>query len=175
MDAPILMPDLVRQFGNMFVQKPIASDGANTFKAGAFVYLVAGVLTLVPSDGVLVYGQTPDKSHAATEYPPEAIFGENHWVFSPLDAEFEINVGVVTAGALVVGEAGNAAQVEDVVLGGAYGIATATSGAHAGFQFLDPTETAATLFIVTGFVDNVTSTAYNGRVRVKIIPSKVQP
>jgi hypothetical protein len=175
MDRPILVPELVRQFGNMFVQKPIASDSSNTFKAGSLVTLTAGVLVLVATDGVLVYGQTPDISHAATESVPQALFGENHWVFSPLDAEFEINVGHLSSNALVVGAANSAKTPGDVVLGGQYAIATATSGAYAGFQVLDTTDTTNKLFVVTGFVDGVASTDANGRVRVKILPSCIQP
>jgi len=171
------MPDLTRQFGNMNVMRPAVTDGSNTFRAYALLSLVAGVLTLIPSDGVLCYGQTPDKSHTSTEGPPEILprpagEGENHYCFSPLDAQFEINVGVVTAGVPVIGA--SAAKPADVVIGGVYGIATATSGQYSGFQFLDPTETTATLFSVVSFVDQVLSDDYNGRVRVKIIPSKIQ-
>ena len=171
--APILVPELTRQFGNMNVQKPIAPDASQTFRAGSLVYLVAGVLTLVPSDGVLLYGQTPDISHGPTEVPPQALFGENHYVFSPLDAEFEINVGAVSAGSLVVGAS---AQVPSTaVIGTAYGIATiTTAGPLQGIQVLDLLEVTATLFTVVGFVDNVLPTDWNGRVRVKAIPSKVQ-
>lgn len=156
----------------MNVQKPIAPDSANTFKAGSLVYLVAGVLTLIATDGVLCYGQTPDISHAATEIPPQAFFGENHYCFSPLDAEFEINVGAVSANALVIGA--SAQTIAAVTLGAVYGIATPTSGTYAGIQVLDPTDTTNTLFQVVGFVDGVLSDDYNGRVRVKIIPSKIQ-
>lgn len=170
--APILQPELVRISGNMFQQKPVAPDSTNTFKAGTLVYLVAGVLTLIPSDGVLIYGQTPDISHGSTEIPPQALFGENHYVFSPLDGEIEINVGVVSAGALVIGS--SAAKPSDVTIGTQYGIALATSGTYAGIQFLDPTEVTALLFQVTSMVDGVLSDDYNGRVRVKIIPSKIQ-
>ncbi len=175
-DSPILRPDLVRQFGNMFVQRPIAPDSSNTFAAFSLVYLVSGVLTLVATDGVLVYGLTPDASKAATDTVPQAFFGENHYVFSPVDAEFEINVGHLSGTALVVGAASSAKTPADVVLGAEYGIATPTTGTYAGYQVLDPTETTATLFRVVGFVDGIgaTSTYANGRVRVKIIPSKIQ-
>lgn len=171
------MPNLVRQFGNMNVQRPPVSDGGNTFKANALVKLASGALALVATDDVVCYGQTPDKSHASTDTVPETLprgpgEGENHYVFSPLDAEFEINLGSLSGTAIVTGA--SAAKPADVVIGGVYGIATPTTGTWAGFQFLDPTETTATLFQVVGFVDGVLSDDQNGRVRVKIIPSKIQ-
>lgn len=170
--APILVPEMVRTSGNMFQQKPIAPDSSNTFKAGSLVYLVAGVLTLIANDGVLIYGQTPDISHASTEIPPQSFFGENHYVFSPLEAEIEINVGALSGTALVIGA--SAKTPGDVVIGTQYGIATPTTGDYAGIQVLDPTEVTALLFQVVANVDGVLSTDYNGRVRVKIIPSKIQ-
>lgn len=170
--AAIAMPELVRQSGNMFTQRPVATDSTNTFKAGALVYLVAGILTLVPTAGVLVYGQTPDISHAATDIPPVAFFGENHYVFSPLDAEFEINVGALAANALVIGAA--AQTPATAVLGTSYGIATATAGAYAGFQFLDTTNTTNLIFQVTGVPDGVLTDDQNGRVRVKVLTPKIQ-
>lgn len=170
--APILQPEMVRTAGNMFYQKPIAPDSTNTFKAGTLVYLVAGVLTLVPTDGVLVYGQTPDISHAATEIPPQALFGENHYVFSPLESEIEINLGTLSGTAIVIGA--SAAKPADVVVGTQYGIAVPTTGTYAGIQFLDPTEVTALLFQVVGIPDGVLTDDQNGRVRVKIIPSKIQ-
>lgn len=175
--TPILVPDMCRVAGNMFIQKPVAPDSSNSFKAGALLYLVSGVLTLIPSDGVLIYGQTPDIQHASTDLPPTILprpvgEGENHYVFGPEGAEFEINIGALSSNALVIGS--SAKVLADVTLGTQYGIATPTSGAYAGIQVLDPTETSALLFQVTGFVDGTLSTDYNPRVRVKIIPSKIQ-
>lgn len=180
---PLLAVDLTRQFGNMNVQKPPITDGANTFIRNALVYITAGALAAIPADGVLCYGQTPDKSHTATEGPPDTLprglgEGELHYPFSPLDAEFEINLAVVTAGVPVIGA--TAQTLAAVVVGGVYGITIATSGQYAGLQFLDPTETTATLFQVTAIdlkaPDGLAQAAddYNPRVRVKIIPSKIQ-
>lgn len=180
---PLLMPDLVRQFGNMNVQKPPVTDGSNTFLAKALVYIASGALAVIPTDGVLCYGQTPDKSHTATELPPEILprpvgEGELHYPFSPLDAEFEINLAELSSNAPVTGA--SAATLADVEVGVAYGISTATSGPYAGMQFLTPSETTATLFIVTSkdvLAPNGQVQAaddYNPRVRVKIIPAKIQ-
>lgn len=180
---PLLAVELTRQLGNMNVQKPPITDGGNTFLAKALVYITAGALAAIPSDGVLCYGQTPDKSHTATELPPEILprpvgEGELHYPFSPLEAEFEINLAVVTAGEPVVGA--TAQTLAAVAVGTQYGIAIATSGVHAGKQFLDPTETTALLFQVVAkdlpAPDGLpqASDDYNPRVRVKIIPSKIQ-
>ncbi len=177
--APILMPDLVRTPQNLFVQKPVVGDSTNTFKANALVQLSGGALVLVPtgSGGVLVYGITPDKSHASTDGLPDILprpigEGENHHVFSLMDGEIEINVGSLSTNALVIGS--SAAKPSDVTIGTQYGIATATSGTYSGYQFLDPTNTTNLLLQVTGFVDGVLSDDYNGRVRCKVIPSCIQ-
>lgn len=175
--APIKMPDLVRTPNNMFVQKPVVGDSTSTFKANSLVTITAGILVLVASTGILVYGITPDKSHTSTETVPETLprglgEGENHYVFSPLDGEFEINVGALSSTAIVIGA--SAKTPGDVVIGTKYGIATPTTGDYAGMQFLDPTNTTQLLFQVTGFVDGVLSTDYNGRVRCKIISSTIQ-
>lgn len=181
MQIGLQMPSLVRQVGNLMTQRPIASDSSNTILKNAFVTLTAGVLVAVATDGVLLYGWMPDSSHLATDIPPTALFGENHWPFSPVEAEFEINVAALSANAPVTGA--SAKTIADVVLGGVYAIATATSGVYAGFQFLDPTDTTNTLFQVTaipGLTDPLMVPSfgvagdYNPRVRVKIIPSKIQ-
>lgn len=182
--CPIKQVELTRQLGNMNVQKPPITDSGNTFIAGALVYITAAALAVVPSDGVLCYGQTPDKSHTATELPPDILprpigEGELHYPFSPLEAEFDINLAVVSAGVPVTGA--TAQTLAAVTVGTQYGIALATSGAYSGQQFLDPTEVTALLFtVVEKYAVNPTdglaqaSDDYNPRVRVKIIPSKIQ-
>lgn len=171
--ASILMPELKRQFGNMNIQRPPVSDSSNTFLAKSLVYLSSGALAAIATAGVLCYGQTPDGSHLATDAVPAVLFGENHYVFSPLDAEFEINVGAVASSTDVQVGAG-AKTPGDVVIGTKYGIYVPTTGIYAGVQFLDPTNTSNLLFQVVGKVDNVLDTDYNGRVRVKIVPSTIQ-
>lgn len=175
--APILSPDLVRTPQNLFVQKPWVGDSTNTFAANRLLTITSGALVLVATAGILVYGLTPDQSHLSTDGPfttlPRGLGeGENHWVFSPLDGEFEINVGALSSNALVIGS--SAQQPSAVTIGAKYGIATATSGAYSGQQFLDPTNTTNLLFQVTGFVDGVLTDDYNGRVRAKLIPSTIQ-
>lgn len=174
MDAPLLQPAIVRQFGNMQVQKPPVSDGSNDFLAGSFVKLSSGNLAACATDDVVCYGWCPDKSHAPTDMPPEALYGENHWPFSPDDnAEFEINI---TSGAGTFGQANSAPQRSAVSIGSSYGILRMTSGVHNGKQFLAADDTTNTLFTVVGWVDGVNGAAdtYNPRVRVKVIKSKIQ-
>jgi hypothetical protein len=178
--APILQPYLVRQFGNMNVSRPPVSNANNAFPASVFVQLDGSQnLQIVPSSYgqlELIYGWTPDKSHLSTDIPPVTLFGQNHYPFSPLDAEFEINTGTLTStgtGDLVLG---SAASPGLVVLGGKYGISTATTSVttpYANYQVLDPTITSYPVFEVVGFVDGVASTDWNGRVRVKVIPAQI--
>lgn len=175
--APIKMPNLVRTANNLFIQKPAVSDASNTFLANALVRLTSGNLVLVATAGVLVYGQTPDKSHLATETVPTTLpralgSGEDHYVWSLLEGVLAINVGSLSTNALVIGS--SAAKPSDVTVGATYGIATATSGDYSGMQFLDPTETGNTLFQVVGFPDDVLQSDYNGRVYAKVIASKIQ-
>lgn len=174
MDSAIIQPDLVMTPGNMFIQKPVLGDSTNTFKAGALVTNTAGVLVLIATAGVLIYGQTPDISHTALETVPQAFNGENHWVFDPTGGIIEINIGHANGTDVFIGIAGPAKQRSDVVIGGVYGILTPTTGVYAGVQFLDPTNTATTLFTVVGFIDNTLAVDYNCRVRVKPIASKIQ-
>lgn len=170
MDQPIIMPRLVRQTGNMQTQKPPISDGGNSFLAGSLVVISSAVLIAVATAGVLVYGWSPDESKLSTDKPPTAFFGENHYPFL-LDenAELEVNVGTVSANALVVGAANTAKQQSDAVIGTSYGIARATSGTYSGYQVLDPTNTTQLFWVVTGFPDNTAAADYNGLVRVKIL------
>lgn len=174
MDAIIRQPAIVRQFGNMQVQKPPLSDASNDFLAGSFVKIASGALAACVTDDLVCYGWCPDRSKAPTELPPEAPFGENHYPFSPSDnAEFEINI---TNGAGTIGEAGGAPQRAAVAIGSSYGILRLTSGAHIGKQMLAADDTTNTLFTVVGFVDGEqgSATIYNPRVRVKVIQSKIQ-
>lgn len=177
MQSPILMPDLVRTPNNLFVQKPVVGDASNTFLARALLTITSGALVLVATGGILCYGITPDQSHAPTDGLPTILprglgEGENHYLFSLMDGEIEINVGALSSNALVIGS--SAQTPANVTIGAQYGIATATSGAYSGMQFLDPTNTSNKLFQVTGFVDGVGSGDYNGRVRAKLIPSTIQ-
>lgn len=172
MQIPLKMPDMTRTQGNMFIQRPVVGDASNTFLGGALVTITAGALILVATGGVLVYGQVPDNSQPPGQILPVAFFGENHWVFSPLDSEIEMNIAALSANAPVIGA--SAKTLADVVVGTTYGIATATSGTYAGMQFLDPTNTSNLLLQVTGIVDGMLAGDFNPRVRCKVLPACVQ-
>lgn len=170
--APILLPYLSRQLGNMNIMKGVVSDGGNSFLTQSFVYITGGNLAVVPTAGVLVYGQTPNPSQLSTSYAPVTLYGQNHWCFTPLDAEFDINCGALSANAVVIGS-GSQAQ-STAVIGTSYGIATATAGTYSGYQFLDTTNTSQLLFTVVGYPANTSPSDYNGRVRVRVITSCIQ-
>lgn len=170
--APILRPDLVRTPGNMFIQKPVVGDAANTFGPQSLVKLAAGALVLCATAEVLLYGITPDGSKTAAQTAPEAIFGEQHWVFDCRAGEIEINVAAAAGGDIAIGA--GAQTPATAVIGTAYGIVTPTTGLYAGIQMLDLSNTATVMFIVVGKVDNVLDTDYNGRVRVKPVPAVIQ-
>lgn len=173
--APILLPYLSRQLGNMNTMKGVVSDGGNTFLRQSFVYISGGNLTLVASQGVLVYGQTPNPSQLSTSYAPVTLYGQNHWCFSPLDAEFDINCGALSGGATGSLVIGSSSQPQSAaVIGTSYGIATATTGTYAGYQFLDTTNTTQLLFTVVGYPARTATTDYNGRVIVRVITSCIQ-
>lgn len=175
MDQPIIMPRLVRQFGNMQAQKAPISDGGNSFLAGSLVVISSAVLAAVATAGVLVYGWSPDESKTATQKPPDSFFGENHYPFT-LDesAELEMNVGTISTNALVVGAANSAVQQSSAVIGTSYGIGRATTGTYSGYQVVDTSNTTNLVFTVVGFPDNTAAADYNGLVRVKIVKACLQ-
>jgi hypothetical protein len=179
MDAAILMPDLVKTPGNMFIQKPLLPDGSSTFLARALLTNTSGTLVAIASAGVLCYGMAPDPSHAATDTPPTAMFADNHYPWDVTGGEIEINVGTLsgtTTGSLNAGAAGSAITPAAFTIGGEYGIVTATTGTYAGYQFISnaAVAAAAALFVVVGKVDGVADTDYNGRIRVKVKTNMIQ-
>lgn len=169
------MPRLVRQSGNMEIQKPPVSNGGNSFLAGSFVVISSSILAAVATAGVLCYGWVPDVSHLSTDQPPVTFYGQNHYPFNPSPgAEFELNVGTLSSNALVVGQANSAVQQSAAVIGTSYGIARATSGTYSGYQVLDTSNTTNLIFTVLGYPDNTLSTDYNGLVRVKLVAATIQ-
>lgn len=187
--ASIRRPELVRQIGNMNTQRAPVTDAANSFSAQDLVTVTAGALVKIATAGVLLYGWVLDISHASTELPPQSFFGESHYVLDPHFAEFEINTGTVngtnagnvatfSAGSATentgTGSGASAANPSLVTIGTAYGVLTPTAGTFTGVQFLDPANTATTLFTVVAKIDGVNDTDGNGRVRVRPIETKIQ-
>lgn len=185
---PIRRPLLLQQSGNMHLQKPPIPDGANSFKAGDLVQLTgSGQLQLVPDSTAtagtrLFWGQTPDDSKAATDVPPVAFFGENHYCFSLEDAIIEMNItngGTVAAktaagvGDATVNNGTVGPQLSAVTLGASYAIRSDAVG-YVGVQMVWVTETANPAVQVVGIAPNQTTADYNGRVLVKIPRAQLQ-
>lgn len=187
---PIRRPLLLQQNGNMHLQKPpIADDATSLFQGGDLVFIgpgLAGVpaagrlglvptTTAVPAESQVVWGISPDGSKTATQVPPEAFFGENHYCFSVEDAIIEMNITNAAGG---VGDAtvNNGAvgpQLSAVTLGAFYGIRTNAVN-YVGVQMVDVSNTTNTLVQVVGIAPNQTTVDYNGRVLVKIPRAKLQ-
>lgn len=175
MIAVIRRPNIVQVAGNMARQRPPIGDGGNAFYAGDLVYIASGVLALVPTDGVLVWGQTKDDSHTSTQKPPDAFFGENHYCESVEECTIEMNITNDAGG---VGDAttNNGAagpQLSAAAIGTAYGIHAGATD-YVGVQMVNVEELTATLVTVVGYAPNQSLTDYNGRVLVRPIASKIQ-
>jgi hypothetical protein len=171
MDIPIQMPYLERQKGNLFIQKSPLTDGGNTFPANSIVQINSGALRAVPTGGVAAYGWANSPSRSATIAPPDSLplglADERHYPFDPEGAIFVLNITDASGN---IGEANGAPTLAEAVIGSEFGIHTATNGV----QFVNVDETTDTLFKVVGWVDGQSSTDYNGKVYVQIIPSKIQ-
>jgi hypothetical protein len=187
MIAKIRRPMLVQQYGNMNTQRAPVGDGSNTFVAGDLVQLAAGVLLLVPDTTAvattqLVWGQTPDNSKLATDIPPVAFYGENHYCFDLTDAIVEMNItnGGTVAGKTAAG-VGDATtnngtvgpQLSAVTIGAKYGIRSDAVN-YVGVQMLWVTETANGWVTVVGIAPNQSLADYNGRVLVKFPKANIQ-
>lgn len=178
--AKIRRPTLLQQHGNLHTQRPPIPDSSNTFVGGDLVQISSGALLLVPTTSgtastQLVWGQTPDDSKTATQIPPEAFFGQNHYCFDVTDAIIEMNITNSSGG---VGDAttNNGAagpQLSAVTIGASYGIRT-DAASYVGVQMVDVSNTTNTLVTVVGIAPNQSLADYNGRVLVKIPKAKIQ-
>lgn len=168
MDTTVRMPFFERRKDNLHIQKPVQPNGATAFPARSFVYISAGILVPVATAGVLCYGWSPDKSHAATDKPPEAIFGVNHWPFDPKDAIYVMNI---TDSSGHIGQANTAPQLSAAVVGTSYGI---YRDGTTGMQMLDVANTTNLFAKVVALYPNQALTDYNGLVLVEILPAVIQ-
>jgi hypothetical protein len=161
------MPFLERRKDNLHIQKPVQANGATAFAARSLVKLAAGVLTPCVTADVVCYGQAPDASHAATDQPPTALFGQNHWCFDPRDAQFIVNI---TNDDGDIGQANGAPQLSAVAVGGKYGLVRDANG----YQMLNVEDTTALFFVVVAIYPNQALTDYNGLVLVELVPDIIQ-
>lgn len=167
MDTPIRMPFLERRSDNLHIQKAVQPNGATTFQARSFVKLAAGVLVPCVSADVLCYGWSPDASHAATDQPPAALYGQNHWPFDPKDCFFVMNI---TDAAGHIGQANAAPQLSAAVVGTSYGLLRDANG----YQMLNVANTTNLFAKVTALYPNQALTDYNGLVIVQLLPAVLQ-
>lgn len=172
---PVKNPTLVKQIGNMNVQREKLDEAATqTWLPNSLVTNTSGALVLVATAGVLVYGLTPDGSHLSTDKPPVAFNGQTHWPFDLSNTELEISV----IGATRTLNATDA-EWQDVTIGAQYGIYTETANtagkAPKNTQMLDLSNTTNKLFTVLGPAsDTVALTDTNVRVRVALVPTTIQ-
>lgn len=164
-------------------------NGTNSFLASSFVVVSGGYLTQIASQAILTCGLCIDSSHpAGVVNPPSAFFADNHWPIAPQGVQFLINIGTLSGGATgsaVVGQANSAKQISNVTVGTSYGVAVATTGTYAGYEFLDPTNTTQLLFTVVGIPtlrgvapqgapEGQTTATYNGIVIVELVSGTTQ-
>lgn len=154
----------------MEVKPPIA-NGSNEFLAGSFVKRDGSLMAACVTDDVVCVGWSGGPSVASGERRPEKYWQANY-PLNPDGTDFLINV---TDSSGSVGQASSAPQASAVTIGSSYGIYRWTSGPLEGVQALNKDETTDTLFQVTALGPNTAAADYNGLVRVRIIPSKVQP
>lgn len=167
MDTPIRMPFLERRKDNLHIQKPVQPNGGTAFPARSFVKLAAGILVPCVTADVVCYGWSPDKSHASTDQPPDALFGQNHWPFDPKDAQFVMNI---TDGTGHIGQAAGAPQLSSAVVGTSYGLFRDANG----FQMLNTADTSNLFAKVIALYPNQALTDYNGLVLVELVPAVIQ-
>jgi hypothetical protein len=167
MDTPIRMPFLERRRDNLHIQKSVQPNGATAFPANSFVKLSAGVLVPCVTDDVVCYGWSHDKSHASTDQPPEALYGQNHWPFDPDGCLFVMNI---TDASGHIGQAAGAPQLSAAVVGTAYELYRDANGV----QMLDVSATTNKFAKVVALYPNQALTDYNGLVIVELYPGVIQ-
>ena|SRR5436190_3974067 len=167
MNTPIRMPFLERRRDNLHIQKGVQPNGATAFPAHSFVKLAAGILVPCVTADVVAYGWCPDASHAATDVPPTALFGQNHWPFALNDTQFVMNI---TDSSGHIGQANGAPQLSAAVVGTAYGLYRDANG----YQMLDVANTTNLFAKVVQLYPNQALTDYNGLVIVEILPAVLQ-
>jgi hypothetical protein len=164
MDTGIRMPFLERRRDNLHIQKPVQPNGATAFAANSFVKLVAGVLVPCVTADVVCYGWSHDSSHTATEQPPAALYGQNHWPFALEDSQFVMNI---TNNAGNIGQAAGAPQLSAAVVGTSYGIVRDANG----YQMLNVQDVTNLFAKVIAYYPNQALTDYNGLVLVEVLPA----
>lgn len=170
--------------GAVAVQKDAVTEATSqTWLAGSLTYTsgtgASMVLNGLATDGVLVYGMSPDSAvGTGSSVPPARLFGTQHYPFDVRDRILEINAisgtniativsaGVTWAGGGTGGVALAAAQQ--------YAVFVPTSGTYTNINFLDVDDTTNKLFEIVSLAPNQSTADGSPRVWVKVIPTKIQ-
>lgn len=172
-NAPIQRPRLHQSPGTPWpgLQLSALSDSSNTFTAGQFLKVASGVLAPYVADDTGIVGLCQDPSHAATDEPYTAPFGENHNVIGLRGAIFVMNI---TDGSGTVGS-GSTAQ-SDVTIGALYS-ARYLGSIDTGCLALDASDSGTAtknIFRVVAKWPQDAAADFNGRVMVQILDTAIQ-
>lgn len=165
--APITKPFVASTARPEFCTRPQITDGSNTFTAFNFVYVTSNALAQCPTNATTVYGLVLDPSHAATDEPYDAPFGQLHEVVDTDQAVFVVNI---TDGSGNIGS-GSTTQ-EDVAIGSNYELLVKSGGDYDGYQFLDSSASTNVFFRVEGRYELDAATDFNGRVYASVVATR---
>lgn len=166
--APIVLPT-VANLQPPFPCRQEQTNGDNTYNALSFVYLTSGALAKVATAATACYGLCPDQSHASTDSPVDAIWGQRHSCIDPNKAQFVVNV--TTTG----GTIGSSTTTQsDVSIGTGYGVYVQSGGSYDGYAFLNGADTTNDFFRVVGYYTADATDDYNGRVIVEVVNAVIQ-
>lgn len=195
MIAQIQMPQIFQESGFFVpVQKdPVGEAASQSWLAGAFVYTsgtgASVVLNMVPVNGTVIYGQSPDAAIGSGSppvmlKPPQSLFGLMHYPFDPRDRIFAVNLHAGgtggTANDAVIGTvngatwAGGGTGGVALAPGQQYGICVPASGAYVKYQLLDVSNTTNKVFEIVALAPGFATSDANPRVLVKVIPTVLQ-
>lgn len=176
MIIPIRVP-IPSRFGRLNIgqQRGPVSDGSNSFIANSFVKLSSGELAAVATGDVVCYGYVFDASKAAGLTPPEAFFGQNHYVCHPEDVVFEINAAAFSTNTATIGSSGVTWTGGSIAVGNRYGIGMADNSGYEGVHMLNTSDTTNDFFEVIALAPNQAVTDNNPRLLVKILKSIINP
>lgn len=156
-------------------------DGSNSFLAQQFVLNTSGAWVKYAAAGITVAGLVPDASHASTDEPFNALYGENHNPIDPRTCYFLMNLtdnsGTEGSGTTTQGS---------VTLGNYY--ATRYGGTTTGALMINlttgavlPASVGGVFWKVVGLYNSTTtgsdgdaSADFNGRVIVEVDPVGIQ-
>lgn len=170
--APLARPQLYQTANPVVFQRAAVSDGSNSFAYGQFVKLAAGALAKYVADDTIIYGLTPDASHASTDEPYQTPWGENHNPISLSGQTFLMNItdasGTVGSGSTTQNDVGLGSRYSARYLGSVDTDCLAIDAADGGTA-------SKHIFQVVQKYPYDAADDYNGRVMVTVIPSAQFP